>query len=550
MANTPGNPMIRPRFLFLASLLLVPGFGCRQSTEDAARPKLVVLITIDGLRSDLLEQYDPVFTGGFRRMRDRGYRFTNAWVDHAITVSHAGHVSLATGRYPSKHGIVDAAYYSPVDGKRVLVDAVADSANPIIGMPDVPGASPNKILTEGISDWLRSQSNGSRSLAVGSGDVSSLLHVYSKGSDVYWYKNGRYVTSTYYKRAYPDWVIRFNEEVLPEHLRAMDTWDVSVPDSFRSLARPDASQYEGDLVHTGFPHLITQELAEGFRRDSTAARSTWIRWTPMIDLSTLALTKEGIRASELGTRDATDYVSIILSTVDSQTHYFGPGSLEVFDILVRLDRELESLFTFLDSYVGEDRYVVALSSDHGFPEIPEISVERGESARRVKAAEIDALFSRIGAALKRAPANESDRQRILERVAEGADMVADLYTTADLISAQTNDLFLRLYQHSYRKDRVPRLPIFSLQTSTSPIGEEGAMVRLRPGTMIDIDRTTHGSPYEYDRRVPLLFLGKLVPYGASDEYARTVDVAPTLAALAGIRVPADVDGTVLEWKNP
>jgi len=177
-------------------------------------------------------------------------------------------------------------------------------------------------------------------------------------------------------------------------------------------------------------------------------------------------------------------------------------------------------------------------------------VERGESARRVKAAEIDALFSRIGAALKRAPANESDRQRILERVAEGADMVADLYTTADLISAQTNDLFLRLYQHSYRKDRVPRLPIFSLQTSTSPIGEEGAMVRLRPGTMIDIDRTTHGSPYEYDRRVPLLFLGKLVPYGASDEYARTVDVAPTLAALAGIRVPADVDGTVLEWKNP
>jgi arylsulfatase A-like enzyme len=58
--------------------------------------------------------------------------------------------------------------------------------------------------------------------------------------------------------------------------------------------------------------------------------------------------------------------------------------------------------------------------------------------------------------------------------------------------------------------------------------------------------TTHGSPHYYDRHVPLIFLGAGVSPGVSTEHVATVDVAPTLASLAGIAPPAGLDGRSLE----
>lgn len=534
------------RTLLMLTLLLI-GAGCQRSS--APGPRLVVMITIDGLGADLLERYDGAFVGGIRRLKDRGYQFTNARVDHAITVSHAGHVTLATGRYPSAHGIVDAAFYMQGDSGRVLVDAVADSSYPIVGMDGVDGASPRRILTDGIADWLRADDERSRALAIGSGNVSSLLHVFRPGSDVYWYRNGRYVTSSYYQTSYPDWVTHFNETILPDHLRRMDTWNDEVPDSVRDLSRPDASPYEGDLVHTTFPHRITDELGGRFRQDSTAARSIWIQWTPTLDLTTLALARDGVRGMGLGTGESTDYLSIVLSTLDSQTHYYGPGSREVFDILLRIDEELELFFRFLDEQVGEDSYVVAFSADHGFPEIPEIAAKEGKPGRRLSQPEIDAVLSRIRRALNGAAGDEATRQRIVQRELSRWDAVEEVYLTSDLTESQPEDPFLRLYQHSYRRDRVPRLPLFSLETFTSPVAQEGVMVRLERGAIINIDRDTHGSPYDYDRKVPLLFYGRGVPSGSSDEDVRTIDVAPTLSRLAGVEPPPDIDGRPLGFPD-
>jgi len=530
---------------FLLGVLLP---GCGKIAGPAMPPRVIVMITVDGLRADLLDRYDAAFTGGFRMLRDRGYRFTNTTVDHAITVSHAGHVTLATGRHPSHHGIVDAAFYSFGTSGRVLVDAVEDSSYSILGMEGVAGASPSKILSDGIADWLRARYPGSRELAVGSGNVSSLLHVFRPEADVYWYRDGRFVTSTYYKRSYPDWVSHFNEVVMPAHLRAMDDWELSVPDSLRSLARPDSSSFEGDLVHTEFPHRISLELPDALARDSAAARAVWIRWTPMIDMSTLALVRQGIVRMDIGQDDETDYVSIVLSTIDSQSHYFGPTSLEVLDILLRIDRALGDFIAFLDERVGKGRYVIALSSDHGFPLIPEIDAAGGGKGRRVGEKEIEAWFSRVSDALGRNGGDEGGRQGAVAGVLRTADFIAAAYTTAALTGKTgTPDPFLPIYRHSYRPDRIPRLPLFSLNSARSPVAREGMMVRLREGAMIDIDRATHGSPYEYDRRVPLIFMGGSIPAGFSEIAARTIDAAPTLAAIAGAALPPDIDGKILEF---
>ncbi|MEP6573346.1 MAG: alkaline phosphatase family protein, partial [Gemmatimonadota bacterium] len=166
----------------------------------APRPALAVLIVLDGLPGGLLERYDSLFTGGFRRMHDEGFSFSSAMVDHAITVSHAGHVTIATGRFPAHHGIVDAAWYTlEPGGTRKFRDALVDSAEHVVG--DSAGrtsVSPRQVLTDGIAEWAGKASAESRVAAIGTGPYSSLLHVFHPGVPVFWYDGGagRYVTSS------------------------------------------------------------------------------------------------------------------------------------------------------------------------------------------------------------------------------------------------------------------------------------------------------------------------------------------------------------------
>jgi hypothetical protein len=117
--------------------------------------------------------------------------------------------------------------------------------------------------------------------------------------------------------------------------------------------------------------------------------------------------------------------------------------------------------------------------------------------------------------------------------------------TGPAAADKTSDPFLALYRHSWRPDRVPRFPLFTFADGTSPIGEAGVMVRLTEGSMIDLDPVVHGSPYDDGHRVPLLFFGAGVRHGRSAEPARTIDLAPTLARLAGIPVPSGLDGRAL-----
>jgi predicted AlkP superfamily pyrophosphatase or phosphodiesterase len=512
------------------------------------RPKLVVLITVDQLRADLLDRYDKLFTGGFRRLRDRGMRFTNTTVDHAITISHPGHVTLATGVVPSRHGIVDAAFFEGLPGHRHLVDSLQDPSESIVGEPGQKGVSPRKILSPTISEWILAADPQSRCVALGSGQYSSLLHAGHARPDVYWYsiQAGRYVTSSFYRKDYPDWVDRFNREQLPKLKEASNPWELRVPEEGRELAFPDEMLYEADKVHITFPHRLEDLDPEGKLADPEVRRKSlawWIATTPTLDAATLALARESVTALSLGQRQSMDYLSIVVSQVDDIGHFYGPFSLEQLDNLLRLDQELEELFKFLDAKVGQERILVALSADHGVPNVPEQDRERGRQARRLKVEEVEAALE---AARKAASSSALTPEEIGIRVAgvlNRFDFVADAMTPGPLLDpGPTCDPFTALYRNSYRADRVPRFPLFSLAHEGEGAGEYGIAVRLTRGTMIDLDPAVHGSPYEVDRQVPLVFMGPGVPRGLSDQRAHTTDLAPTLARLAGIQAPADLDG--------
>jgi arylsulfatase A-like enzyme len=237
--------------------------------------------------------------------------------------------------------------------------------------------------------------------------------------------------------------------------------------------------------------------------------------------------------------------------VDSNSHYYGPLSRETFDTLCRIDRALGSFFTVLDATLGKENYVVAVSADHGFPEAPEYRQSSGLPGRRIRAAEIDSLLTDARAAFDAGPDDDDARAVRVARVARQRSFVAAAYTPVQLAATDdTSDPYLVLYRHSFRPDRVPRLPLFSLKTGESTVAEAGVMLRLKVGAMINLDNVIHGSPYDYDRRVPMIFMGPGASPGERGEAVRTIDLAPTLAAWAHVAVPAGVDGRALELAKP
>ena len=500
------------------------GLESRQET-----PKLVVLMVVDQMRGDFLEHYGPAFTGGFRRLMDRGYTFTRATHNHARTSTGPGHTTLATGVHPTRHGIVGNSWTEIRDGVPVQVYNVEDEDSPILGYPEFYGRSPKNSYREGLADWIRDQDDDARIASISLKDRAAIGLASKAKGDVFWIllDDGHFATSEYYFDDYPKWVERFNEEVMPG-LYSDTIWESEIPEHLEYLSRPDTSRYEIDGIHSYFPHLTRAELtSEGDR--------AWMDWrsqlSPFPDRAVLAMAREAIRERRLGQRGEVDYLGISLSQTDKIGHRYGPMSREQLDNLIRLDRELEEFFRFLDETVGVDRWVMAFSSDHGVSDVQEYlpePVPRFGSE----------MQSRLNEALREAVsgggAPDDVRNRMVSRFKE-LDFIEDAWSVRELQSGNPADSFAVLYRNSLSTERFWGL-----------LGRFQIHVRWIPGLKPGYLRgTNHETPYYSDRWVPLIFYGSGVTAGSSDRPVASIDVAPTLASLAGIPVPADLDGVTL-----
>ncbi|MBI4540949.1 MAG: alkaline phosphatase family protein [Gemmatimonadetes bacterium] len=514
--------------LTIAAAALLP--GCQRAAQEE-RPALIVLIAVDQLRADLLERYDSLFTGGLRRLMDQGRYYASGVHDHAGTETAPGHATLATGVFPSRHGIVQNDWDEKVAAGWRTVYNTADTTERIVGMPAQEGRSPRNLLREGLADWVAAADTAALIVSISGKDRSAILLGGKVRGHVYWFADtgGRFATSTYYRAEYPLWLDRFHREWV-EPLTTDTVWASSVPAAAAALTRRDTVPYEGDGAHTYFPHRFSEEGRGGTATDYFR----WFARTPFLDAATLALARTAVEALALGKDPATDLLAVGLSQTDRVGHDYGPLSREQLDNLLRVDRELGEFLGFLDQAVGEGRYVLALSADHGVATVPEYLQELGRPGRRVLYGEVAAVMK----AIERAAAGP-DTADAADRIAaavERFDFVADAVPYHELAGGEPADSFITLFQHSYHPGRL-----------TPPLGRFGIEVRLTEGTIISDRRTGtgHGSPYLYDRHVPVLLLGPGVVPGRSSEHVRTVDVAPTLARLAGVPVPGDLDGRAL-----
>jgi predicted AlkP superfamily pyrophosphatase or phosphodiesterase len=325
-------------------------------------------------------------------------------------------------------------------------------------------------------------------------------------------------------------VERFNRDEMPR-VFGDSVWEESGSLQARALARGDTAEYEGDGTHTTFPHRFHEEVRDPSR---PGALSQWAYGKTHPDAALGEFAREAVRTLGMGQDRVTDYLGLSFSQADAVGHDYGPLSREQLDNLLHLDRVLGELMVFLDEEVGQGRWVMALAGDHGVMTMPEYLAAEGEAGSRASTDH----FRDLRRTFQEYQDRDGDPQEVAEELVaalEAFPFVGDAMTVSELTSGTPADSFAVLMRNSYHPARW---------IGPSGSQESGVVFRFAeayyPST--DAQGTGHGSPYFYDRHVPLIFYGPGLEAGVSMDPVRTVDIAPTLARLAGIQVPADLDG--------
>jgi predicted AlkP superfamily pyrophosphatase or phosphodiesterase len=536
--------------------LLVNAVSCTTTGSDAgAPPRLVVVIVVDQMCSHHVTRFRDLYTGGLRRLLEQGAVFDNAWHDHAKTYTSPGHASIATGAQPARHGIVANVWYDRTRDFAVTYSARDEEAH-TIGHPDRAGASPRQLLSDALGDWLKAQSSRSKVYSVALKDYSAVLMGGQRPDAVFWYdvENGTYCSSIYYLDEYPQWVRDFNGgRPADDYVDAV--WTRSKSEAAYARSRTDRFAAEADGEHTTFPYAMD---ATAESRGETFYQ--FLRYTPFADELTLRFAAAIVDNEALGADDEPDLLFVGCSAADFIGHEWGPYSQEAEDYYLKLDEYLDAFLGMLDEKVGADHYAVVFTSDHGVDPIPEGLAGEVEGAVRIDRktydADIDSVAARIADELGIDVPLVAHRSRglVLDPAAVPAGMpaaelrgrmsaliekfpyVEEAFTYDELAAAAVEEAstpheeFFRLYRNGFHPERSPDLYVLFKEHRLVTSSKHG---------------TTHGSPHDYDRHVPLVFWGRGVGRGEIETRVRTIDVAPTAAGLLGIDVPPGVDGRSL-----
>jgi len=555
--------VIRRRFHSPALAALFGLLFCLTATASDRPPvHLVLQVTIDGLRADLIARYADRFgDGGFRYLLDKGVIFTNAHYRHANTETIVGHATLATGAHPSVHGMTGNVWLDHQSGELAYniedrnhpmlptraVEQKGDQVDPSQKVARTQGRSPNALLAPTLGDTLSAYTAGRAKVFGISGKDRSAVAMAGKTGKAFWFStdNGDFVTSDYYYDAYPIWVRNWNTARQAASY-AGKTWSLLHEKSNYLFAKRDNRPYEVDLK--GYGRVFPHQFAEAGNK----LLNTQILVSPIGDKLLLDFAKELIAAERIGEDAIPDYLSISFSGVDAVNHFFGPSSLENEDQVLQLDRTLADLFGHIDEVVGLDKTIIVLSADHGMADMPEYLMELGYKTGRLYPDEVVAAANKIGRELF-ALDNIAKRffrpylylnDTVIAKAELSIDHVA-VAVAGHLIDHEGIAVALPrpgLEGHGDREIHKQIARNYHPQRSGDIyVAQAPYWFSFEKGPVAAM----HGSPWRYDTHVPIIFAGARIESARVSRLVHPVDVAPTLAALLNMTPPASSQGKIL-----
>ena len=477
------------------------------------KPKLVVAIVIDQFRYDYLTRYRAEFHAGFDRLLTRGAVFTNANYIHFPTVTAVGHSTFLSGATPSVSGIVGNDWYDREEHKHVT--SVSDSRTTLLGGKG-EGSSPERLLVSTVGDELRMADARSRVIGLSLKDRAAILPAGHTANGAYWFdvKSGNFVTSSYYMKDLPGWVKEFNAGRPADRYRNTAWLSHTLPDDPAKLyAALEVSPYANDLL-------------ENFAERTLASE-------------------------QLGARGVTDILTVSFSANDYVGHQYGTYSPEEHLVTVQMDRVLDRLLQAIDHQVGLDNAIIVLTGDHGVaPSAAEDAVNHMPGGRMPG----DTVKKAVQAALS-------------EKYGDGDWVIGSwdlsLYLNPELIARKSLDPAAVDRAAAAAALEVPHMFRVYTREQLAAGAVSGDQVSRRVENGFNLRRSadinfipdpywtvsnavsSHGSPFDYDSHVPVIFMGSGIKPGQYDESVAVNDIAPTLATILAVETPGGSVGRVL-----
>ena len=539
---------LKPQILGLSGiwwilLMVFMGAPAVAAAPHAEKPKLIVSIIVDQLRYDYLERLEPHFSqGGFRLLMEQGAFLTGAHYNYFPTVTGAGHASYLSGAPPSVHGVIGNDWFD----KKTLksINCVSDPDVEGLAMSGLSGKrSPRNFIGSNLADELRLRF-ASKVVGVSLKDRGAILPAGKKPAGAYWFDShtGHFGSSTYYFAELPPWVRRFNEKEIPRSFLGKKWTYLLAADKYRSpLVAPGAATTGRDVPGT-FDHTIRLSTTEGLET---------IVPTPFGNELLCEFALAALEGEKLGASAGPDLLCMSFSSTDACGHLYGPYSQEMEDIVLRLDRQLESFFAALDAKIGLKNVLIVLTADHGVAPTPEYAAEQGLEAERVDMTSflgelLEKLSEKFGpqrflhslktfdgqiylqhGALRDAGISPEEVGTFIRDWALDTGKVAAAFTRSQLLEGRAPGFIGEKVFNGFHPQRSGDV-ILIFKPFTLPGGYKSG--------------TTHGSPFAYDTHVPVLFFGTPFKPGRHPDRFWITDIAPTLSAALQTTQPSGCIG--------
>ena len=509
------------------------------TVPPSASPKLIVALAVDQLSADLFAAYRGRFTGGFERLAE-GAVFPSGFQGHASTETCPGHATTLTGARPARSGIIANAWSDPRlkrDEKTVycVEDENASGPGQII--------SPVHLRVPTLGDRLKAVNAATRVVAVSGKDRSAVVMAGKKPDEIWWYSRGQFVSYAGVKT--PAAVIAANA-----HL-------TKTVDSPRApFALPDVCRPYDVAVQIEPMREVGQN-----RLGRAAKEPARFQASPDADEAVVALALGLVNDMKLGQGPAPDILALGLSATDYVGHTYGTRGAEMCIQLLAVDQMVGKLLAGLDA--ANIDYVVAFTADHGGQDVPERN--RGHGAPDSHRVDGTLPAATVGAEIGK-------QMKLPGPVLYGEPYgVGDFWIDTKLTDAQRAEVLKRALafyrSHPDVYAALSREEILATPMPKSPPDEWSVIERVRASydpqrsgdfyvvikpriSAYEISSRPytagHGTPWDYDRRVPIIFWRKGMTGFEQPFAVETVDIMPTLVAMIGLKVPpGEVDGRCL-----
>ena len=528
--------------LKLLSLLFALG-ACAASAQPPTRPRLIVAISVDQFSADLFAQYRQYYTGGLRRL-EQGVVFPSGYQSHAATETCPGHSTILTGDRPARTGIIANNWFDQGAAREDKYVYCAEDERVPGSTSDHYTVSDLHLRVPTLGDLMHRADPHSRIVAIAGKDRAAVMMGGHTPDQSWWWDGHAFVSHA--GIAAPAPVGRINERVADALAHGRDP--MPLPDICESRSRAVAVPGRSQPVGAG-------------RFARAAGDRGAFRASPEFDALILALASAMRDDMHLGEGQSTDLLAIGLSATDYIGHGFGTGGSEMCIQMLALDRILGEFFAGLDR--DNVDYVVMLTADHGGHDLPERIDQQADSqaARSDPALNATAMGRMLAARLHlQGPVLLGDapfgdiyvdrglpaptRARVLAAAVaayRAHPQVAAVYTRTDVAATPTPSgppetwSLIQRVRASFDAQRSGDFYVI-LKPRITPIADASH------GSV-----ATHGSVWDYDRRVPILFWRRGMAGFEQPLSVETVDIMPTLAGLIGLPLaPGSVDGRCLD----